>query len=250
MEVVLSGEVYAFILVFARVASIVMLLPGLANPGPPARIRLAFALLLTWAMLPTVAGAAPAQPDNALGGVTLIVVEVVLGLAIGMLVRLLMMALSVAGQVIAMQTGLAMAMNFDPAQNQQGAVFGTFFSVVAVTLIFTTGLHHGFMRGIAGSYGVLPPGLAFPTGDFAMLALDMATQGISVAMQMAAPLIVFGLVFYAGMGVLSKLMPQANIFFVGMPLNVMLGLVIFCLTLGAALLVWLDHAERFVDRLV
>lgn len=250
MDIALSGSVFAFVLVFARVGSVVMLLPGFANPGPPARIRLAFALLMTWALLPVLSPRAAPQPEGFFAAALLVGGEVAIGLALGTLIRFLMMALSVAGQMIAMQTGLAMAMNYDPAQNQQGAIFGTFLSVVAVALIFASGLHHGFLQGIAGSYQVLPPGLYYPPGDFAVLALELVGRGFAVAMQMAAPLVVFGLVFYAGIGVLSKLMPQANIFFVAMPLNVLIGLVVFCLTFGAALLVWLDTAERFVGRLV
>lgn len=249
MDVALSGQVYEFLLVFARVGSMIMLLPGFANPGPPARIRLSFALVLTLVILPDAAPSAP-EFTTTRAALAVLMAEVILGLALGTLLRFLMMALAVAGQIIAMQTGMAMAMNFDPAQNQQGAVFSTFLSVLATTLIFVTGLHHAFMQGIAGSYNVLPPGLNYAASDFAVLSLDLVSQGMGVAMQMASPLIVFGIVFYSGMGVVAKLMPQANIFFISMPLNILFGLVIFAATLGTILLVWLDFAERFVSRLV
>ncbi len=249
VDVTLTGSVFAFLLVFARVGGVVMVLPGFANPGPPAMVRLAFALMLSFLLMPSVFAEGAPVRATAFGASLLLIGEVIIGLAIGSLVRLLMGALSMAGQIIALQTSLAMAMNFDPSQNQQGALFSTFLTLVAVTLIFVTNLHHGFLLAIAGSYGVFTPGAPLPTGDFAELAIDLSAQAVVVAVQMSAPLLVFGLVFYFGVGVISRLMPQANMFFTAMPLTVLAGLVIFAATLGGSMMVFHDALSSFVAAL-
>ena len=86
-------------------------------------------------------------------------------------------------------------------------------------------------------------------GDAAMWALRLFADSFVLALQIAAPLVAFGLVFYLGLGVLSRLMPQAQIFFIAMPLNILIGFSILAITIGAASLVWLDRVEQFATTL-
>ena len=114
----------------------------------------------------------------------------------------------------------------------------TFLSVVAVALIFAFDLHHLLIRAIADSYTLFRPGGGLPTGDFAALAVKVVAESFLVAIQLAAPFLVFGLVFYVGLGILSRLMPQVQIFFVAMPANILLGFVILMLLMGSIGLVF------------
>ena len=86
-------------------------------------------------------------------------------------------------------------------------------------------------------------------GDAAVWALGLFADAFMLAVQIAAPLVAFGLIFYLGLGVLSRLMPQAQIFFIAMPLNIMIGFAILAITLGSASLVYLDRFERFATTL-
>jgi len=124
---------FAAFIVFARVGSMMMLLPGVAEPGVPPRARLGLALLVSLAIAPSLSSAVPAMPAEPMPLAGLIITEVLLGLAFGAVLRMLLAAISVAGQVISMQTGLAMAMAFDPTQGTQAAIFSAFLNVTAIT---------------------------------------------------------------------------------------------------------------------
>ncbi len=241
---------FAVLLVFARTGALVMVTPGFAEPGPPARVRLAFALVLALALAPIAGARTPAPPESALGLGLFVAGEVVVGLALGAMTRLLLSAMAVAGQIIATQAGMALAVSFDPSQGQQGAIYGAFLNLSAITLMFSVNLHHGLLQALAESYATLGPGAPVATGDFAALALAVFTEAFDLAIRMAAPLLVFGLVFNFGLGVLARLMPQLQVFFVAMPLNVLLGVIMFAATFGAGLLLWLDHAQAFVASMV
>jgi len=233
---------FAAFVVFSRVGSMMMLLPGVAEPGVPPRARLGLALLVSLAIAPSLSSAVPAMPAEPMPLAGLIITEVLLGLAFGAVLRMLLAAISVAGQVISMQTGLAMAMAFDPTQGTQAAIFSAFLNVTAIAFIFATGLHQVFLAGMMGTYELAPPGGGFPAAEFAELGLRVFADAFKFGLQIAAPLIVFGLVFYASLGVLSRLMPQAQIFFVAMPSTIIFGLAILSATLGAGLIAWADFA--------
>jgi flagellar biosynthetic protein FliR len=243
MPAELVAAAFSAFLVFARVGAMIMLLPGLGEPGVPPRARLGLALLISMALAPGLAPMFPSMPSEPIPLAGLIITEVLIGLAFGAALRMTLAAISVAGQVIAMQTGLAMAMAFDPSQGQQGTLLSAFLNITAIAFLFATGLHQVFLAGVRGVFMLVPPGSELMLGDFAELGLSTFARTFMVGMQIAAPLIVFGLVFYMTMGVLSRLMPQAQIFFIAMPSTILLGLTILAATLGAGLIVWSNFAR-------
>ncbi|PWE17539.1 flagellar biosynthetic protein FliR [Marinicauda salina] len=236
-------------LIFARIGAIVMLLPGFGEPWVPPRIRLSFALAFAFAAGPMLAGRLPAMPETAGALAGMVALEALIGLMIGMATRFLLAAGAVAGQVIGYQAGLAMAQSFDPSQGQQGALPATFINLVFMLLIFATNLHHLLLRAAAGSYEMMPAGAPPMFEDAAYWALGLFIDAFVIGVQIASPLIVFGLMFYLGLGVLSRLMPQAQIFFIAMPLNILVGFSILAMSLGAMALVWLERFERFAVTL-
>jgi flagellar biosynthetic protein FliR len=245
MDAGLVDAAFAAFLVFARVGSMLMLLPGVAEPGVPPRARLGLALLTALAIAPSVRPVLPAMPDEPFAVAGLVVTEVLIGLAFGAALRIVLSAIATAGQVIAMQTGLGMAMAFDPSQGQQAALFGAFLNVTATAFIFATGLHLVFLAGLKGVYELVPPGAPPPLQDFADMGLIAFADAFRIGVQIAAPLIVFGLVFNLALGVLSRLMPQAQIFFIAQPTTILAGLAILAATLGGGLMVWADYAREF-----
>jgi len=241
----LSTTAFAAILVFARIGSMLMLLPGFGESTVPARLRLALALVLALIIGSLLESRLPPAPEQPIALVVLIGGEVLVGLMFGAIGRLMMSALSTAGQVIGMQSGLAFAQTFDPSLGSQGAIFSTFLSMTAVVLIFTTGLHHMFITGLLGSYDLIGPGGVPLPVDVKDLAIDTVAQSYRLGLQMASPLIAFGLIFYLALGVLSRLMPQVQIFFVAMPSNVLVGIMLFALSFSAMLEVWIVYLERY-----
>jgi flagellar biosynthetic protein FliR len=170
MTLTLTPETaYIFILVFARLGSMISAMPSLGEAVISSQVRLATALLVTLVMLPVVGGNYGAIPNSLAGLAFAVLGEVAVGLVIGVSARMLTSALQVAGTVIAFQTGLAFAQNVDPTQGVQSALVASFLSMLAATLVFTTNLHHLLFAAMRDSYLMFKPGEALPIGDFAQM---------------------------------------------------------------------------------
>jgi len=252
MDVTLLPQVaFMFLLIFARIGTMVMLMPALGEQGIPTRIRLGIALSMTLVMYPMASAAYPAQmPPTVLGLVTLAAGEFIVGFFVGLAARLVLSAMVVAGSTIASQSGLAMAQAFDPAQGTQGVIFGNFLSIFGITMIFVTDLHHLVVAGIHGSYTLFPPGEWMPVGDLAKYAVMTVADAFRVGIQISTPFLAFGLIFYLGLGILNRLMPQIQIFFVAMPANIAMGVLLLFLLLGTLITWYLSHVEDVLNRFV
>jgi flagellar biosynthetic protein FliR len=199
----------------------------------PSRVRLTIALVLTAILLP--AHQAAYHVDlNALGpAIVLMVQEIIIGAVLGMTARLAISALQVAGTVVAQQIGLGFVTAVDPTQNQQGMVVGNFLTVLGVALIFATDLHYLVIAALNDSYNIFAPGVLPLAGDVAQHVTRIIAASFRIGIQISAPFLVFGLLFNFGLGVLSRLMPQMQVFFIGMPLSILLGLLMLLLVIGA-----------------
>jgi flagellar biosynthetic protein FliR len=176
--------------------------------------------------------------------VALVVHELVVGLILGGIMRLITMAAAIAGSVIAFQAGLSVAQTADPTQGGvQGAVIGNFLGMLGVALIFATNLHHVALYAIRDSYEIFSPTDPLMFGDAAEMALNSAAGAFIVGVQMSAPFIVLGLVFYLGMGILGRMMPQLQVFFVAMPVTIIAGMVLLALLLTMMMGWYLTHYD-------
>lgn len=235
-------------LIFARVGAILMLMPALGERSIPVRIRLSFALALSLTLYPMLSGQFDAIPASVAGLAALFGGELIVGFAIGFAMRLLLAALQVAGSAIAMQLSLSFAESVDPARGQHSVLLANFLTVTAITLIFVTNLDHLAIAGVVDSYTLFEPGAIPPAGDFSTMAIGTIAEAFRVGVQIAAPFIVFGLIFQLGLGVLSRLMPQVQIFFVAMPATIGLGLLVLLLVIGTIMTWYLGHAETVFGR--
>ncbi len=230
----------AFMLVFARIGTMVMLLPGLGELSVPVRVRLTVALVLTAIFLPLHRGAYNVDLHSYGPVLLLFGQELLIGGVLGLTARLTISALQVAGAVIAQQLGLGFVTAVDPTQGQQNVIVGNFLTVLGVTLIFSTDLHHLVIAALNDSYKLFAPGEGMLVGDIAALVTRTIAAAFRVGVQIAAPFLVFGLLFNLGLGVLSRLMPQMQVFFVGLPLSILLGFLILFLVVGAMMGSFLD----------
>ena len=245
----LAAEVYGAGLVFARIGAFTMLMPGVGETFVPPRVRLAFAFLLALIVYPAVRADLPKEPAGLDGLFAQLAVEILIGLALGLMLRLFLAALTTAGETISLQTTLSFAQTTNPLQAQPTPTIGTFLTVVGLTLVFATDLHQLFIGAIVRSYALFGPGKAPPTGDIVQLAIRMTSDSFALGIQLAAPLLVFALVFNIAAGAIGRVMPQLPIFFVATPLTLLFGLSIFALSLGVFGLVWIDRFRAFTLRL-
>ena len=231
----------AFMLAFARVGAMVMLLPGLGETNIPVRIKIAIALLLTLIILPLHRADYHVDMGSMAALLVMMVYEILIGVVLGATARVTLAALQVAGAVIAQQLGLGFVTSVDPTQGQQGVVIGNFLTLLGITMLFATDSHHLVIAALNDSYSVFSPGEVVPSGDVAALATRAFSAAFRLGMQLAAPFLVFGLVFNVGLGVLARLMPQMQVYFVGVPLSIMTGFVIFGVVLAAMMGSFLDY---------
>lgn len=236
-------ELFPIVLVFTRVGAAMMLLPGFGEVYVTPRARLLIALTISLIITPLVAPTLPPLPGNAWALGLLVLAEVVIGLFFGTIARLFISAMQIAGMVIAYQSAMANALTNDPTAAQQAATTGAFMATTAVVLLFVTDLHHMLIEVVVASYDVFQPGAMPPFGDMSELVSRVVAKSFLIGVQIAAPFVVIGFLFFLGLGLLARLMPQVQVFFIAMPAQVGLGLIVLALTMSAGLLWFLKNFQ-------
>lgn len=243
LNLLLTGQLFAWLLVFTRVGAAFSVLPTIGEMLITSRVRLLLALLVSAVVTPVLAADLPKAPGSAAALVLMLGGEVTIGLFIGTLARMLMSALETAGMLVAIQGSLANAFVFNPAMATQGSLPGALMGTLGLVLIFVTDLHHMLILSVVDSYGVFTPGAALPVDDFARTITGMVSRSFMIGVQMAAPFLASGLLFGLALGLIARLMPQLQVFFVFMAAQVGLGLALMSLTLSAMMLYWLRSFE-------
>lgn len=243
LEKILISELFAFLLVFCRVGSAIMLLPGFGEAYVPARVRLLLAAMFSLALAPALRGLPPV-PTTIFGLFALVSAEIIIGLFLGGLSRMLIAAIHMAGMIIAYQSSLASALVQDIAHSQtQGTSLGNLLGMSALVLLFATDLHHLMLRGIADSYGLFLAGHFPQIGDFTEHATQTMSGTFRMAMQLAAPHLVIGMLLYLGAGIISRLMPNIQIFFLIMAPQLLISFFILMVSSSAIMLWYMDYIK-------
>ena len=239
----------AFLLIFARTGTMVMLLPGLGEQNISTRLRLTIALILAAVLLPLHREAYQIDTSALAPTIVLLVEEIFIGAVLGLTARLTISALDVAGSVIAQQLGLGFVTAVDPTQGEQGAIVGNFLTMLGITLFFATDMHYLVIAALNDSYSLFAPGEVPATGDVAALVTKTVSGAFRIGIQLSAPFLAFGLLFNLGLGVLSRLMPQMQVFFVALPASILIGFLFLILVLGTMMGLFLDYAGGVLHEL-
>lgn len=224
-----------WLVVFARVGTILMLLPAISDEAIPPRIRLLVALAVSVALSGLIAPRV--QPEitsfRAIPG--LVIAEVLVGLGIGMMMRIMFQSIGAAGAIISYQIGLSSAMVADPAMGGHTTVVSRFLLLAATLACLSLNIHHLWFAAILKSYQGFPVGALPPAKDFADLAVHTISQSLVLSLSLAAPLVVFGMLFNVGLALVSRITPTLQLFMVLAPLNVLLGVGLLAALVGAIL---------------
>jgi flagellar biosynthetic protein FliR len=243
----LPANVFAATLIFARVGSAMMLLPGIGEFYVMQRYRLLLALFIALLLTPILAPALPPLPAGAAALALLVGGEVMVGVFLGTVSRILLSALDTAGTVISFQLGLSAAQIFNPMLAQQGTVTSTLYSVLGVLLIFLTDLHHLLIGAVVDSYNVFVPGALPAIGDLSETVARTVAAAFRLGFEMAAPFVLLAVLFFVAVGVIGRLVPQLQLVFVTQPLQIAGGFVVLGLVLAAGMEWFLrSFAQQFV----
>lgn len=248
MSLPLAGEVAAAMLLLCRLGAMLMLFPTFSEDAIPGPARIFLAVGFAAALSPALAGWVEPAVRGA-GDVTLAMLamgEVATGLALGMCVRLMFQAAAMAGAIASHQIGLSSAIIFDPAQGGQAPLLSRVAALGAALASFAAGIPQQLVAAMMASYRLFPVGGAFAAGDWAQLAVGTAGEAMLLAVSLAAPFILFGLLFNLMLGLVARLAPNLQIFFIAQPAQLGIGLLLLASSMGAMLL---GFADRFADWL-
>jgi flagellar biosynthetic protein FliR len=245
LQQLLPANIFAAALIFTRVGAAMMLLPGFGEFYVMARFRLLLAVLVSALLTPVLGPSLPALPAGVPALAAMVASEAVIGLFLGTVTRVLLGALDVAGTVVSLQLGLSAAQIFNPMAASTSPLLSSLYGVMGVLMIFLTDLHHLLLRALVDSYNVFQPGVMPPVEDLANLMARSVAAAFVIGMEMSAPFIVLGLLFFAVIGIVGRLVPQLHILFVTQPLQIAGGLLAMVFLLSTTMRFFL---EAFVGQ--
>jgi len=243
------ANLFAFLLVFMRLGMAMMVMPGIGDSFVNMQTRLMFALAMSFVLTPFMAMFLPTMPGTGIGLAFLLMSEAFIGLFIGTSMRILLTALDMAGAIVSIQAGFSNAMIFNPVLATPGTITGGLYSLLGVTLLFVTDLDHNMLASVVESYKTFPADGRMPDmGSFSAAIAKVVTMTFRIGIQMSAPFLVVGTLIQLGFGLLGRLMPQLQVFFLAMPLQIFLSLIILAMTLSVCMLYWLDAFQGLLSQ--
>jgi flagellar biosynthesis protein FliR len=240
-------NIFAFFIVFARIGTVFILMPGIGSGYVPVNIRLVIALGLCFVLTPLIAAQMPPMPAAEIDLMLLLLSEIIIGAFIGLSARIIIGALQTTGTLIALFASLANAMIRDPIAEQQSSLIATFLSILGMVLIIVTDMHHLMIRGAVESYSLFQPGQSLIMGDISEMLSRRVADSFQLGVQMASPFLLAALVYYIGLGILGRLMPALPVFIVVMPIQILGQIGLLMLSLSALMMYFL---ARFEENLI
>ncbi len=231
-----SESLLAGFIVFLRVGAAMALLPAFGETAIPLRVRLVVALAFTLIVLPAVqANLAPLHADGTVPGMVF-ATEPLAGLALGAILRIMVLALQIAGTIAAQATSLAQL--FGGGAGEPQPAIGHLLTWGGLALAVMLGLHVTLAAALIGSYDALPAGVFPGAESIRYWGVAGVAHGLSLAFTLAAPFVLAGLIYNVALGAINRAMPQLMVAFVGAPALTAGGLVLLALCVPAGLALW------------
>lgn len=229
-----------------------MIFPGLSDVSINTRVRLLLAVFCTFAMFPILEESIPLMPESTTKMLEYIFIEFAVGVMMGISARMFVVAMHVAGELISFSAGLQASTLFDPSMGGNSTAPSLLLSMLASVLIFVTNLHHVMLLALMDSYNMFPVGNMPSLGDAAQAVTQVMSDLFLIGVKLASPVVAVGFLVYVGFGVFNRLIPQLQVFFVAMPLTIVIGLFVMAITLGGIVTLFIaelfDHAVLFTQE--
>lgn len=244
LEELVKLNVFAFLLILARVGAMLSIIPGIAAGYVNTRFRISLAVVVAVVMTPILAENLPGPPSSPWILFILIAGELVVGLFLGGIAVVMVGALQTAGTLIALFAAMANALVQDPITEQQSSVISNLLTIAGLVMIFVTDSHHVYFAVLADSYTLFVPGEGASTGDMALMLARRVGDSFALGFQLSIPFLVIAMVYYIGLGVLGRLMPQLPVFFFGLPIQLTVQLGALMIVFSSIMLVFLRHFQE------
>ena len=228
----LQGHIAAFLLLLTRVSGLFLVSPFFGSMNVPVTIRAAAALAFSVVLFPVVDGMGTVDaPESILMFAVMVLGELFIGWLIGFVAYAVFSAINVGGKVMDMQVGFAIVNVMDPTSGQQAPLIGSFLYNLGIIIFLATNGHHMIIAALAESFRVVPLSGISPDASLSMLIGSMMTGIFTTGMKVAMPVTFAILLTNIGLGILARTMPQMNIFVVGIPLQLMIGMLMISMML-------------------
>jgi flagellar biosynthesis protein FliR len=239
----------AFALVLARIGATMALLPGLGETVVPAMVRVAIAMCITVLLLPALQPLMPPMPASGLTMGLMIIAEVVTGLWFGWLARMIMLALPSGAQFVAYFLGISSVLQPDAELGAQSTALSKLFELAAPVLILASGLYTLPLKALVGLFQLVPPGQMLPSGDGLQAAVQAVATAFGLALKVASPFVVAGILWHFAVGLVSRVVSRMQIYFVALPGQILGGLLLLAIAVGAMMTAWQDGVGPFLSEL-
>lgn len=223
----LEVEIFkVFILAFVRFTGLLVSAPVLGSGNVPARVKVGLALLAAMLMTPTIPALAQPLPSEPIPFAIYGVGELLIGLTIGFAMTIVFAAIQVGGQIMDLQTGFGLINVFNPALETQVPIFGFFFFLLGALFLLAVDGHHEMIRALASTFRVIP------LGGFVVrpvMLRELSSMGSAMfydGLVIAAPVAGAMMLAYVTMGLVGRVVPQINLFVVGFPITISIGLLV------------------------
>lgn len=226
----IGSWVSSFVLPLFRIAALLMVMPIFGTQLVPTRVRLYLSLAISVVLVPTLPPM-PLVESISLQAFMLIAQEILIGVMLGFVLQLFFHVFVVAGQILAMQMGLGFASMVDPANGISVPVIGQYFTMLVTLLFLAMNGHLVVLEILVESFTTMPVGSGLLVNNFWELANGLGWV-LSSGLRLVLPAITALLIINIAFGVMTRAAPQLNIFSIGFPLTLVLGMVILWMTMG------------------
>lgn len=230
---VIENQFGLFLIVLTRISGIFIISPFLGSRNIPMRVRIgvafAFALILFPTLLPSIQNMV--IPETLFGYVYVILLELFVGWAIGFIAYLSFAVIHVAGQLLDLQVGFAMINVLDPTTGQQVPLLGSFQYNLAIIIFLVTNSHYILIKALFESFNMVPLMTVAVNESLLKLVVDMVTMSFNVGIKIALPVLSAIILTDVALGILARTMPQMNIFVVGIPAKIFIGIFVLAFAL-------------------
>jgi flagellar biosynthetic protein FliR len=242
-------DFYNWMLAFIRVGAFLLALPFFSAVNFPVMMRIALAALAAMLIAPTLP-AFPVAHLDLFSLIGLIFREMSVGLLLGFIGRIIFFAADIAGIIISSELGLSMGQVFDPSSHQSEQVPGVILSLLTILTMLTLDLHHGLLLGFARTFDVLPIGGGHLSPTLFELVVGRSAQIFSVALQISAPVMAVSFVITVFFSIMSRAVPQMNVFAESFGIRIAGGLIVFGFTLQITAQYVANNLRRIPDDLM
>ncbi len=221
------------ILVFVRMSGLFVAAPIFGARNLPAYLKIGFAGITSLILATTLPTVSTYFNGSLLLYSTLVFKEFLIGLLIGFIAYVIFTAIYMAGEIIDMQMGFGVVNVMDPVSNVQVPITGNFYYILSLLIFLILDGHHILIAAIFRSYEVLPLGKGQINAELLDTMLRLMSDMFIIGFKIAAPIVLAVLITDIGLGILTKTMPQLNMFVVGIPIKIIMGLLIMAITVPA-----------------